>query len=346
MQRFAPLLGRHLTIPGVNQWPRATHEVMNERTKGINRPQAKRSFLKRFIKESPVGHIGSKLYYTTLMRDSKFPPSINFELVHDGEIQGTSQTHAYMDVALFEGAFRELDAWGPSNIAFVGNCKEAEPFAHPMVKSILKVLKARKSPHRITWNTYRPSLKKRDVDLIIDAEIEKICFNINLSSLNNISEAIELLKKRKIEQDSILPGIEISLETIPVIPSNLEETVENLRLDGIDVTHGKPSESNPVERYPCANVFTDMAINYDGSVGLCRADRHNTFQIGNVRDKTIDEIWNSAKFRRVRQKHLKGTYDNISSCKDCAVWKDHPNIFFSWQYGKKKVEKVAGIFRI
>lgn len=75
---------------------------------------------------------------------------------------------------------------------------------------------------------------------------------------------------------------------------------------------------------PCISVFSSMAINFDGNVQLCDSDINQSIILGNVDEQIegniIKEIWNSDKFKTIRQFHLTGKRNKIKICKGCDHW--------------------------
>ena len=44
---------------------------------------------------------------------------------------------------------------------------------------------------------------------------------------------------------------------------------------------------------------------------------YNTEPFGNVKEKTIYELWNSDSLQRIRAAHLKGDLEGYSDCQNC-----------------------------
>lgn len=71
---------------------------------------------------------------------------------------------------------------------------------------------------------------------------------------------------------------------------------------------------------PCVSVFSSMAINFDGDVQLCDSDVEQKVILGNIKTQTLKDIWNSEKFREIRQYHINGQRNKIEICKGCDHW--------------------------
>ncbi len=78
----------------------------------------------------------------------------------------------------------------------------------------------------------------------------------------------------------------------------------------------------PSSRQPCMKPFTDMVICYDGTTALCNHDwyRQKEDALGSVTDQAIDKIWQNARYRAVRQKHIKHRWDALQPCDECDHW--------------------------
>lgn len=67
----------------------------------------------------------------------------------------------------------------------------------------------------------------------------------------------------------------------------------------------------------CPFIFYSFVINSDGSITCCCADWKHEFILGNVKDKSVKEIWNSRELRKFWIDMLKGNKDKYHMCKKC-----------------------------
>jgi len=73
-----------------------------------------------------------------------------------------------------------------------------------------------------------------------------------------------------------------------------------------------------VDYYPrCRLSKNPVVIDYDGNVILCCNDYHSSIKFGNVRNKTLLEIWNCFEYRNIRRELQKGIY-SLPICKKCV----------------------------
>lgn len=74
-------------------------------------------------------------------------------------------------------------------------------------------------------------------------------------------------------------------------------------------------------RRPCAKVYNDMIIYWDGTVALCNHDWENKLNIGNVKASTIESVWHSENYKKIRTMHEKGEFCDEIVCKHCDHWR-------------------------
>lgn len=75
------------------------------------------------------------------------------------------------------------------------------------------------------------------------------------------------------------------------------------------------------ERKPCRKLFTDIIIYWDGSVALCNYDWNHNVNIGNIKNKSIYDVWNSDPYENLRKMHNTGNIDSNIMCSKCEHWK-------------------------
>lgn len=68
---------------------------------------------------------------------------------------------------------------------------------------------------------------------------------------------------------------------------------------------------------PCLLPFEEMVVTADGRVTICCQDHYFESAVGNVRDQSLAEIWNSEGFRRLRAQLLRGDRSQNKFCQVC-----------------------------
>lgn len=80
----------------------------------------------------------------------------------------------------------------------------------------------------------------------------------------------------------------------------------------------KPKKNNTVDA-PCIYPFLDLLIFPDGQVGMCCNDCKEISHFGDVAEQPLKEIWENAKFRKLRLAMAGGGRSAYPFCKECDV---------------------------
>lgn len=83
-------------------------------------------------------------------------------------------------------------------------------------------------------------------------------------------------------------------------------------------------QSAPCESYPVCNTPWDLlSVNCDGMAVGCNYDFDNRFVVGNLREQSFLEIWNSERMQTFRRAVLEHDYECIenkgSMCSECTI---------------------------
>jgi radical SAM protein with 4Fe4S-binding SPASM domain len=71
---------------------------------------------------------------------------------------------------------------------------------------------------------------------------------------------------------------------------------------------------------PCGRLWNTLGILWNGDVVPCIYNLNHDYVVGNVREKTLAELWNTPKIVALRQAMLNGTYLELSPlCENCTI---------------------------
>ena len=161
-------------------------------------------------------------------------------------------------------------------------------------------------------------------DAASESTFQKIRPGLNFIQVEtNILGLIKEKKKRKAKKPKIFLSFVESKE-------NACETGQYLQkwqdlVDGVSISFlhnwaGKLKKNEEKrQRDPCRLLWTDLVINWNGDVPLCCSDYEGRIILGNVNQQTLKEIWRGEKLKKIREFHLKGSFDKIDLCKDCDL---------------------------
>jgi len=69
-----------------------------------------------------------------------------------------------------------------------------------------------------------------------------------------------------------------------------------------------------LQRY-CEFPWNSVSILYDGTVVPCPLEYEGILNMGNIKEQTLEEIWNSAKYQAFREMHATGNFPEGHFCK-------------------------------
>lgn len=141
--------------------------------------------------------------------------------------------------------------------------------------------------------------------------------------MKNLKEVGGLIKKQKLQN--------LKVKVIGLDVPGIEEGQERFRQEtGLDIFI-KPvtnraglidtKEMGPQEKgnavFACQRPFVKAYILYNGDMILCNCDWMRTRVIGNIYDKTLEELWMSPMMMEIRKNHLKGDLSKSRPCAEC-----------------------------
>ena len=76
-----------------------------------------------------------------------------------------------------------------------------------------------------------------------------------------------------------------------------------------------------VARWPCPDLWKRSFINVDGFAEFCVEDWHDQSIIGNINETTLQSVWCSPAYERIRTLHRQRKFQDIPYCADCLDWR-------------------------
>ncbi|MCJ7616102.1 MAG: radical SAM protein [Desulfobacterales bacterium] len=76
---------------------------------------------------------------------------------------------------------------------------------------------------------------------------------------------------------------------------------------------------------PCDRPWRHLCILWDGTATPCEFDFNGAYPLGNIRDQSIEEIWNNERIIELRNQHISHNINEVKICKSCTY--QAPNIF-------------------
>jgi len=76
----------------------------------------------------------------------------------------------------------------------------------------------------------------------------------------------------------------------------------------------------PASRERCRRLRSRCLILADGSVTCCDQDYQGLHKLGSLHEASLQEIWQNAKFERLRTAHRTGNFEATTLCAACEEW--------------------------
>ena len=89
------------------------------------------------------------------------------------------------------------------------------------------------------------------------------------------------------------------------------------------------------KRYPCTSFWKHAVVHWNGDVVPCCLDFDGKMILGNLKEQKLEDIWNSARVRAIREAQKTGNFDN-PLCQNCAEWVGYArNVLYPFSLLKK-----------
>jgi len=169
------------------------------------------------------------------------------------------------------------------------------------------------------------------VDAATKKTYQKIRIGLDYEKVQkNIKKVISLKKQLKSDFPKvILDFLEFNLnqnETQKFI-DKWKDTVDSVCISHIHDWSNKKeiNTGESIKNYvqfsqsPCRLPFTEMLINWDGTVSLCCQDIEGEVILGDANKEKIKDIWKNKKYQTIRKAHLNLKTDNLKLCQNCKL---------------------------
>lgn len=77
------------------------------------------------------------------------------------------------------------------------------------------------------------------------------------------------------------------------------------------------SSTLPVRETTCNYLWDRMLVFWNGDVTICIADLDGTYCLGNLRERSVSELWNSEALMSLRKMHREKRFEELPLCSTC-----------------------------
>lgn len=256
----------------------------------------------------------------------------------------------FMDMSLYKKCIDDISNF-ESKLKMLRFAGIGEPLLHKEISSMVKYAKLKNVADSVDIVT-NASLLNSELSLsLIDAGLDKLRISIqgvtdesykNVSNVkvnfNKIVENIRFFYKNRKKTKIYIKVIDCALrneeeqkkffdifgdicDTIAI--EHLTPTVKDIDYD--KVSNGKrlditQSGNLIIDAKVCPQPFYMMQINPDGVIVPCCSMEYPKL-IGNVKEKSLEGIWNGEEFNSFRKKMLNGAKSTSETCSECTLYK-------------------------
>jgi radical SAM protein with 4Fe4S-binding SPASM domain len=235
---------------------------------------------------------------------------------------------SHMDYELFKTIVDEASRYGPRSFSLH---LFGEPLLYPKIIDAIRYIKNRNRHHVVLLTTNGTHLN-RFVDSLIGLQVDEIIWSWR-SEAKFKPRTIRLLRESTREGTTKF-RVRIIKEVTPKEElerwSKWQEVeIRNLHNYGGNVDLSPYDVPAAGKRWACYHLWFAPALAWNGDILLCCADPHKKEVLGNLKNGSFHSIWAGEKLKQIREDHKNGKFEGI--CKNCDVWKNYPNLFYSWQ---------------
>jgi len=278
----------------------------------------------------------------TIDRWAKVPPTLQIEPTRLSNINASSCSRhkserpaGNMDLELFR---KITDNAARIGVKRIGLYSCGEPLMHPEIVDMIRYIKSRDMAFHLTTNGALLSATLGDAILrsgvtsadyvsitmlgIFEAVHETVMKGINH---RQVEENVKnfLGKRRVLGKNG--PVTETVFYSVPENEHELQpfldywsQVADHARNGGTAARNFNDGGSATKARTRrCAQLWDSMAVYWNGDVPFCAEDRDGKQIIGNLRDQSIEEIWQSKELFEIKKRHKAGQFDTIPTCQYC-----------------------------
>jgi radical SAM protein with 4Fe4S-binding SPASM domain len=279
------------------------------------------------------------------IREKNVPPSLQLEPTNHCNLKCIScprdrieREKGFIDFNLFQKIIDDASEIGVKRIHLY---LHGEPLLHPQITAIINYIKLKGLGINMVTNGLL--LDKKKIEAILCSGVNSADY-ITFSILGCSKEVHEKVM-RGVSHERVVENILnfLRLRKIfkingPIIetifykmPENEHEEIHFIKKwkNVVDHVHtvGKISKSFanfkiedrsiPLRNKTCKNIWERMTIYWNGDATVCCEDVDGNHILGNLREKSIKDIWNCEKLLSLKRLHRENNVKNIRLCSKC-----------------------------
>lgn len=285
--------------------------------------------------------------------DLLYPKQISIETFHGCNarcvfcsIEKWKRPQGMMSDNIFEIIMEQLSDWGPKHLKQTGLALCGEPLLDPRLTHRLKRCKAEKLPN-IGITTHGSLMTPEKTDSILEADPDYVVFSFDTLNKKAYEE-----HRRRLNHDTVLENILNFIKKRNQIKSNVRIVIRHIDykgdksefemyrhyfqdllqedLDEIGYTKLHNASILPSAKWPgnsmsegdygstrCGAPFNRLTIQSSGDVVMCPNDFNAIYNLGNVAQDHMLNLFNCDSYREIRKIHDEGRRNILKKCNTC-----------------------------
>lgn len=267
-----------------------------------------------------------------------------------------------MPIQRFQRIIEQLRDWPGPRIKVLKLSLYGEPLVNPEFCEMLRVARKAEVAERIETTTNASLLSREVAEKLVEnqldyarvsiyaAEQQKHCEVTGVGmDISRIHHNLQILQDVKKQMGSVKPFVSCKMldsyskDENDLFISMYQDVADEvyidkphswIKLDGVDFiknyyrdevkTVTKDLTENSSRKIACPMAFTTMAVRSNGDVSPCCVDFVGGTNLGNMKELTLKEIWNSDKWYEFQKMQLENRKHKNFSCARCDIYlSDH-----------------------
>lgn len=271
-----------------------------------------------------------------------------------------TRSRGLMSMDLYKDIIRQMKEWKGPKLKVLKLSLYGEPFTNPDFGEMLRLAKEAEIAERIETTTNMSLLTESLCRQLVEYEIDYIRVSIYAGNqeryrkitncpsvdINKILQQLQSIQDMKKELHKERPFVsakmldtyteeneeflsvfsEVADEVYIDKPHNWIATEEKSFIGSLYQDQGKELleelKKTLSNRVACTMPFTTLAVRSDGSVSPCCIDWVGETNIGNVKNMSLQEIWDGEKLFEFRKMQLEDRKYENKSCGNCEFYKN------------------------
>lgn len=232
----------------------------------------------------------------------------------------------FMDWGLFKKA---IDECAENNVFSVRLSWRGETLTHPHINEMIAY--ASKKIKNVSFLTNAFFITPEKIDCFIENKLSYIAVSFDgigktyesirwPAKFNQNFEILAELKKRREQLHSKLP--QIRLCTIwPAVKDNPKAYYDTmLEVSDYIVSNPYINFKGPIDKKPifiCQYPWQRIVVGFDGETQCCTGWNAEDIILGNIKESSIKDMWQSKSMQRIRSMHAENKRMDIPACANC-----------------------------